>query len=78
MGDGGGARTSRATARLGGCGGSWGVGGHVGQEEGLRGGERRGLLAAYLSIVAIFFFFETSWGVHRESTSALKKEKPEH
>lgn len=61
MGDGGGARTSRASVRFGG-------GGHVRWEEG-----SRGLLAAYLSIVAIFF--ETSSGVHRESTSALKKRK---
>lgn len=45
-------------------------GGHVGREEG-----SRGLLAAYLSIVA-FFFFETSSGVHGESTSALKKREP--
>lgn len=35
MGDGGDARTSRATARLMGGGGSWGLGGHVGREEGL-------------------------------------------
>lgn len=42
------------------------------------GGGSRGLLAAYLSIVAIlyFFFFETASVVHCESTSALKKENP--
>lgn len=44
-------------------------GGHAGWEEG-----SRGLLAAYLSIVAIFF--ETASVVHCESTSALKKRKP--
>lgn len=48
MGEDGGARTSRASL---GCVGGAG-GGHVGWEEG-----SRGLLAAYLSIVAIFFFF---------------------
>lgn len=64
-------------------GGRWGcenvsslgeVGG-VGMLGGRRGRGR--LLAAYLSIVAIFFFFWNliSWGVHRESTSALKKRK---
>lgn len=65
MGDGGGARTSRASVRFGG-------GGHVRWEEG-----SRGLLAAYLSIVAIFFLKP-----HREYTARaqvpLKKEKPEH
>lgn len=49
--------------------------GPVGWEEGLRG-----LLAAYLSIVAILYFFfpffETASVVHCESTSALKKRKP--
>lgn len=49
--------------------GGGGRGGPVGWEEG-----SRGLLAAYLSIVAIFFFFETA-SVHCESTSALKKRK---
>lgn len=48
MGDDGGARMSRALAGWGGD-----RGGHFGWEEGLRG-----LLAAYLSIVAIFFFLK--------------------
>lgn len=48
MGDDGGARMSRALAGWGGDGG-----GHFGWEEG-----SRGLLAAYLSIVAIFFFLK--------------------
>lgn len=51
------------------CVGREAGGGHAGWEEG-----SRGLLAAYLSIVAIFF--ETASVVHCESTSALKKRKP--
>lgn len=70
MGDGGGARTSRASARWGGREGR-----HVGREEG-----SRGLLAAYLSIVAFFFFFFLK--PHREYTARaqvpLKKGNPEH
>lgn len=59
---------------LGEVGGACG-GGHVGREEGLRG-----LLAAYLSIVAFFFFFFLK--PHREYTARaqvpLKKENPEY
>lgn len=51
MGDGGDAGTSRATARL--MGGQLGVGWACWAGGGVGGG---GWLAAYLSIVAIFFF----------------------
>lgn len=64
MGDGGGARTSRASVRLGGCA-CW-VGGGV---EGVAG------CLLINSCNFFFFFFETSSGVHRVSTSALKKRK---
>lgn len=59
MGDGGDARTSRATARL--MGGQLGVGWACWAGGGVGGG---GWLAAYLSIVAIFFFLKP----HREYT----------
>lgn len=63
MGDGGGARTSRASARWGG-GACW------------AGGGVEGVAGCLLIDSCIFFFFETSSGVHGESTSALKKREP--
>lgn len=69
MGDGGGARTSRASARW-----EWVGGGHVGREEG-----SRGVAGCLLINSCIFFFFLKP---HREYTARaqvpLKKGNPEH
>lgn len=68
MGDGGGARNVSSLGEVGGGLGGWArwAGGGV---EGVAG-------CLLINSCIFFFFFETSSGVHRESTSALKKRKP--